>query len=153
MKPLRLTSLGLIVLLSGSASALASPAPSTAAALAAESGTASPVTQLRAEAVSLRPLFRSQLVARFLAGTAQLPEVAPRTVYCDSARTRCWTPAQAAGLPDTMRARLVERALDEDFYYVTRYGSPLAYARPLEILAGAGGRELAGERAPDFRYR
>lgn len=149
---MKVASLGLIVLLSGSALALASPAPSTGAALAAESGTASPVTQLRAEAVSLRPLFRSQLVARFLAGTAQLPEAAPRTVYCDSARTRCWTQAEAAGLPDTMRARLVERALDEDFYYVTRYGSPLAYARPLEILAGAGMREMAGKRVADFGY-
>lgn len=147
MKRLRLTALGLLVLLP--ATALASP---SLVAAAAAPDSASPVAALRAEADSLRPLFRSPLVTKFLKGTARLPEVAPRTVYCDSARIRCWTQAEAAALPDTMRARLVERTLDEHFYYVTRYGSPLAYARPLEILADAGLGEVAGKRIADFGY-
>jgi hypothetical protein len=44
------------------------------------------------------------------------------------------------------------RTLDETFYYTTRYGSPLAYARPLEILAQAGLADVRGKRIADFGY-
>ena len=124
-------------------------------ALARPAGAApdtSQVAVLQSEAQALRPLFRSRLVAGFLEGTRTLPHIAPRTVLCDSARTRCWTDSQATALPDTMRARLVTRTLDERFYYVTRYGSPLAYARALEILADAGWRAARGRRIADFGY-
>lgn len=123
-----------------------------APAAAAVPDSTSPVVELRAEATALRPLFRSPLVRAFLDGTALLPEVETRTVYCDSARTRCWTESEATDLPDTLRAGLVTRALDPRFYYVTRYGSPLAYSRPLEILARAGLRDARGKRIADFGY-
>src|SRR5262249_17195467 len=42
--------------------------------------------------------------------------------------------------------------LDEHFYYETRYGSPLAYARPLEILAQAGFADARGKKIADFGY-
>jgi hypothetical protein len=145
MKHLRLTSLGLLALLAISAAA-------ATVVVAAEPDSTSAVAELRNEAEALRPLFHSVLVTRFLAGTSRLPSIAPRTVYCDSGRTRCWTQAEATKLPDTLRARLVGRLLDEGFYYVTRYGSPLAYARPLEILAESGVRDLAGIRIADFGY-
>lgn len=110
------------------------------------------VGALTAEAAVVRPLFRSPVVAAFLDAVPRLPHVAPRTVLCDSARTRCWNEGEAAVIPDTMRTRLVSRTLDETFYYVTRYGSPLAYARPLEVLAQAGLRETRGKRIADFGY-
>ena len=104
------------------------------------------------EARALRPLVRSRLANGFLDAVSSLPRIAPRTVYCDSSRTRCWTEAEAAALPDTQRARLVRRELDETFYYETRYGSPLAYARPLEILARAGFADARGKKIADFGY-
>lgn len=110
------------------------------------------VGQLRAEADSLGPLFRSKLVKGFLAGTARLPHVAPRTVWYDSARTRYWRDEEAAEIPELLRAKLLHRVLDESFYYVTRYGSPLAYSRPLEILAEAGFESARGKRIADFGY-
>lgn len=100
----------------------------------------------------MRPLFRSKLVGAFLDAVPELPRVTPRTVLCDSARTRCWTEAEAAALPDTLRARLATRTLDEHFYYVTRYGSPLAYSRPLELLAQAGFTTARGKKIADFGY-
>src|SRR5262245_61791633 len=109
-----------------------------ATSFAAPPDSTSQVDVLAQEARAVRPQFRSPLVMAFLDATGRLPRVAPRTVLCDSARTRCWNEAEAAAIPDTMRARLVSRTLDESFYYLTRYGSPLAYARPLEILAQSG---------------
>ncbi|HET9326819.1 MAG TPA: hypothetical protein VFQ05_08615 [Candidatus Eisenbacteria bacterium] len=120
--------------------------------IAAPPDSTSQVAVLATEAKAVGPLFRSKLVAGFLAGVKNLPRVEPRTILCDSARTRCWTEGESTALPDTQRARLVRRTLDETFYYTTRYGSPLAYARPLEILADAGLRDVRGKKIADFGY-
>ncbi len=122
------------------------------AAPAAEIDTASVVSRLQGQAASLRPMFRSPLVHAFLDQTASLPHVEPRTVLHDSARTRYWSLEEAADLPDSVRSRLVTRTLDEGFYYETRYGTPLAYARPLEIVAENRVSALAGRRIADFGY-
>jgi hypothetical protein len=112
----------------------------------------SQVAALVREAKAVRPLFHSKLVNGFLDAVPSLPHVESRTVFCDSSRTRCWNEAEAAALPDTQRAHLVKRELDEHFYYETRYGSPLAYARPLELLAQAGFADVRGKKFADFGY-
>lgn len=102
------------------------------------------------EVKALEPLVAHNLTRRFLAATTGLPRVATRTIYRDSARTRAWSALAHASLPDTQRARLVSRELDEGFYYDTRYGTPLAYARVLDILAQHGVAEVKGARIADF---
>jgi SAM-dependent methyltransferase len=92
------------------------------------------------------------LVLSFLDAASELPSIAPRTLFHDSTRTRYFTAAEAAALPDSTRAKLVKRTLDESFYYNTRYGTPLAYSRPLEILYEAGLKDLDGKRVLDFGY-
>jgi len=127
------------------------PALAPAARSAAPAGdTPSRVAQLQAEAKTLAPLFKTPLVRDFLAAVPKLPGVEPRTVYRDSARTHAWTARQAEQLPDSVRAKLVSRTLDEQFYYDTRYGSPLAYARALEVLGRNGVKGVRGMRVADF---
>jgi hypothetical protein len=127
--------------------------PSLAAAQpAAPADTLTPVQQIRADAKALAPQMPSTLARRFLAAAEALPAIAPRTMVRDSAGRNWWNEAQAASLPDTQRARLVTRTLDERFYYNTRYGSPLAYARALEVLARHGLEDVAGKRIADFGY-
>ena len=108
------------------------------------------VRQLQDEARALAPLVRTRLARDFLAAVPKLPSVSPRTVYRDSARTRAWTAREAEQLPDSVRAKLVPRTLDEKFYYDTRYGSPLAYLRALEILGANGVKSVRGARVADF---
>ena len=112
----------------------------------------SAVGKIREEAKALAPLIETPLVKQFLAATGKLPTVSPRKVFSDSARTHYWDEAGAAALPDSARARLVSRTLDDRFYWNTRYGTPIAYARPLELLAQAGMKEVAGARIADFGY-
>ena len=88
------------------------------------------VRAIRGEAAALRPLVRSTLAQRYVDAAAKLPPVATRTVV-------------VGGKP---------RAIDEEYYYTTRYGTPLAYARPLELLAAAGWSDVAGRRIVDFGY-
>ena len=108
------------------------------------------VVQLQAEAKALAPLVRTPLARDFLAMVPRLPRVEPRTIYRDSARTRAWSAREAQGLPDSVRAKLVARTLDEKFYYDTRYGSPLAYVRALELLGSRGVKDVNGKRIADF---
>ncbi len=112
----------------------------------------SPVAELQREAASLVPLMKSKFARRFLKATAQLPHIAPRAMLHDSARTMFWWENEAAALPDSARARLVKRTLDEQFYYTTRYGSPLAYARAFELLADAGLGGPERLRIADYGY-
>lgn len=107
---------------------------------------------MREQAAALRPLFRSRLVREFLDAVPALPTLRPRTVAFDSARTRYWSAAEHAALPEGDRSRLLTRTLGESFYYNTRYGTPLAYARALEILSEAGLRSVRGKRIADFGY-
>lgn len=106
--------------------------------------------RFREEVAAMQPLVTHQLTRRFLAATSDLPHVTTRTLYRDSARTRAWSAREYAALPDTQRARLVPRELDEAFYYDTRYGTPLAYARVLEILGSDGVTDVAGKRIADY---
>jgi SAM-dependent methyltransferase len=128
---------------------------STALAIAARSAALpndapSRVTELQGEAKALAPLFKTPLVRDFLAAVPKLPSVQPRTVYRDSSRTHAWSAREAARLPDSVRTKLVPRTLDESFYYDTRYGSPLAYARALEVLGEHGVKSVKGKSVADF---
>ena len=134
--------LALATALAASAARAAAPAPSDTSAVAA----------LQLEAQSLAPLAGTALGRRFLAASEKLPHVAPRTLRYDSTRTRYWSAAEAAALPAIVRDSMLTRTLDESFYYTTRYGSPLAYLRPLELLAAAGFDSVAGKKIVDFGY-
>lgn len=109
-----------------------------------------PVAKLRADAAALRPLARTALGRDFLSATVHLPRTTPRTIWRDSSRTKAWSDWQALSLPAAERARLVPRSLEESFYWNTRYGSPLAYVRALDLLAANGMANLRGRRVLDF---
>lgn len=126
--------------------ALASPAPAAEPTPAAVTALA----KLRADADSLRPLVRSPLARAFLSATSSLSPKSARTVWRDSARTRWWNDRDARALPDSVRARLISRDLEESFFWNTRYGSPLAYTRALDLVARYGLTDLAGKRVADF---
>jgi hypothetical protein len=72
-----------------------------------------------------------------LDATSTLREVPPRFLFHDESRERWFTQAEALALPADARALLVQQLADEDFYYTTKYGSPLAYARAFDIVAPA----------------
>jgi hypothetical protein len=111
----------------------------------------SAVGQLRHQSEALDSLVRSPAVKGFLRATRALPRIADRTVFFDSSRTHFYGEAEAGVLPESTRSKLISRVLDESFYYNTRYGTPLAYARPLDLVV-PGIRSFAGLRLLDFGY-
>lgn len=121
------------------------------------------VESLRAEAERLRPLVADDSVRAFLDATRGLPMIGTRTLFRSRDRSRAYTEAEAALLTDEQRAALEPLECDARFYYYTGYGSPLVYARPLDIVArhwrtGAEqdgiepARLFEGKRILDFGY-
>ena len=110
------------------------------------------VRRLVDEANVLMPLAQSDLAKRFLAATDSLPAIAPRTVYVNEMTREYFSPAEVAALPEATRLRLNKTELDDFRYYYTKYGSPLAFFRVLDIATSVGVTDIAGKRILDFGY-
>lgn len=99
--------------------------------------------RIRADAELLRPFFKSAAVKAFLDATAALPSISDREVLESPPPRKWYSKAQAEKLAEADRAKLVTRSIDENYYYNTRYGTPLAYCRAIELLATAPGASPA----------
>ena len=84
--------------------------------------------------------------------TSTLPTVPKRTLYLDPVKKTYLTEAEAARLDTQARNNLKPSPADETFYYNTKYGSPLAYSRPVELL-GARYLRSRGPEGPRLRIR
>ncbi|UCE01398.1 MAG: hypothetical protein JSW67_08850 [Candidatus Latescibacterota bacterium] len=113
---------------------------------------ASATAQLREEAEKLKAFVASPAVREFLAATSLLPEIEPRTLLRDNDTSSYYTAAEARALPQGERDALEEVVFDAYYYYTTRYGSPLAYCRALDLVARTGVTSFAGKRILDFGY-
>jgi len=107
---------------------------------------------IRAEALAAKKLVTSDLAKAFLRAADDLQSPTPRKIYRD-AETRLYYPAvlRDAMLADR-RDALTTIEVTEELYYTTKYGTPLAYVRPLEILGHAGIKSVEGFRILDFGY-
>ncbi len=108
--------------------------------------------QLSNEAAALAPLATTSLGKNFLAAADKLPNVPTRTVYRDDNTREYFSPAEAAALSEERRKKLATIELDEYRYYYTKYGSPLAYVRALDLAAMNGVGDVARTNILDFGY-
>jgi alpha-beta hydrolase superfamily lysophospholipase len=109
------------------------------------------VADIVKDARGYEPLVKGELARQYLASAADLPPQAPRTLWHDAEKTRYFTEAQRAQLPEAERAALKQRIVDEELFYTARWGTPAAYARPLEVLGG-GKDALVGKKVLDFGF-
>lgn len=114
------------------------------------------VAKIRDDAAELRSFVSSPLAQAFLEAVRLLPDVPSREILIDRANRRYFTPWEAQALPESDRAKLETRTLDEQFFYNTKYGSPLAYCRALDLLATAEHpraiRRIEERKILDFGY-
>jgi SAM-dependent methyltransferase len=92
------------------------------------------------------------LTKQFLAATAELPSIAPRMIYRNLEDRTFMTAEYMKQHADSFRVEPREVPIDELVYYNTKYGSPLAYVRPLDLLGQAGLTDLSGKKILDFGY-
>jgi SAM-dependent methyltransferase len=110
------------------------------------------VALLRQEAAAVEPLVESRLAKSLIGAVPELPAIAPRTLFRDEAKGTYLTEAEARKQDAAARGKLKPFPVDESFYYTTKYGSPLAYLRPLDLLGRAGVADPSGLKVLDFGY-
>ena len=101
--------------------------------------------RLKAEATALESFVETPLAKTFLNAVPSLPSPSKRTVFQDTDSKKYF--AEQSG--DGKRKPVV---LNEKFYYDTKYGTPLAYARAIDLLGNAGLTSLRGKKFLDFGY-
>ncbi|HXV75175.1 MAG TPA: hypothetical protein VD788_02575, partial [Candidatus Polarisedimenticolaceae bacterium] len=111
------------------------------------------VRELSEQAARLAPFVESAVARRFLAAAPALPPIEDaRRVHFNESTREAVTPAVAAGMSADALRGFEPRELDGRFYYFTRYGTPLAFVRALDLLGRAGLDGLAGARLVDFGF-
>ncbi|HXI01800.1 MAG TPA: hypothetical protein VNI57_01360 [Candidatus Saccharimonadales bacterium] len=141
----------ILAVAAGAATAAFAAEPAPKAAEPVVEPTADIVETLTGEASRLGPWVTTDLAREFLGAAPRLPRPPARTIFRDPGR-RYYSPEAAAALPDPDRAALEKIDLAPETYYTTRYGTPLAYVRPIEILGRHGMATFAGKRVLDFGY-
>ncbi len=91
--------------------------------------------KLRSDAEAITPILSSVLAREFLAATGRLTEPATRVVYRDREKGIAVSQRVYDAMNAEERATLTPRECTPDFYYETGYGSPLVYARVLDLAA------------------
>jgi hypothetical protein len=129
-------------------------APSTQPTAKAAEPTAS--QRMQREAAGLRAQIISPLGNAFLDATANLPVIEPRTIYREKS-SRLW--CTAAQMQERKAAEPAlefdELIADEDRYYDTKYGTPIAYARVFDLLGQPPihiADDFSGLKILDFGY-
>jgi hypothetical protein len=88
------------------------------------------IAQLAEQVPNVQSLLKSSWTRDWCQSIARLPTVQPRTLQLNGRDIR----------------------VNEEFFYSGRYGSPLAYARALDLACEAGLRLSPGDRVCDFGY-
>ncbi|HRK21008.1 MAG TPA: hypothetical protein PLX06_04340 [Fimbriimonadaceae bacterium] len=104
------------------------------------------VDRLKAEAAALGSLAETPLAKAYLGAVNTLPEPQPRTIWQDPESKRFFADEKSA----PAGSKAVEH--DATFYYYTRYGSPLAYVRAIDLIGKLGIDSFQNRRVADFGY-
>ena len=104
------------------------------------------------QAAKLRPLVTTPIARQFLESVNNLPEIDTRVVYYDKENRKALSEQQAAKLPADQLSAYQRMKIDEHYYYTTRYGTPLAFVRPLDLLAKRGMAKVDEKRIVDFGF-
>jgi hypothetical protein len=110
------------------------------------------LARIRQDAARLAGMATTNISKQFLAATSGMPPIATRTLYVDADRKVYRSEQEANRLSHAERDALRKITADETLYYNTKYGSPLAYLLPLEILGRAGLADLGDRKILDFGY-
>jgi SAM-dependent methyltransferase len=91
---------------------------------------------------------------RFIFALNWLPADDPRTLYRRKDPREWISQQQFDMLADADKEHYERATADAYYFYYTRYGSPVAYCRPLDILCNAagGGDALRGKKFLDFGF-
>ena len=119
---------------------------------AAEPPKVSTVDQMKTEAKAMAPQAPASLAKSFLAGFECLGSIKPMAAYYNKETRAAITEAEASKMTEEQLKGFQKRDIDDQFYYFTRYGTPVAFVRPVEIIGESGISSPYGLKIVDFGF-
>ena len=114
--------------------------------------TPTPLQVLQRQAEALKPLVQTPAAKAMLAAAADLPTIKPRVMYYDAKSQQAVSESAWLELDESQREQYNRAELGEQFYYNTRYGTPLAYVRAFDLVAAEGLASFEDTCIFDFGY-
>lgn len=111
-----------------------------------------PTEQIMQEAAAISPQATSPVAKLLLAGFGCLPPIQPMVIYYNKDTRSAIPGAEAAGMSEEALKGYTKRDIDDSFYYFTRYGTPVAFVRPIEVLGKAGVTTTEKLKLVDFGF-
>jgi hypothetical protein len=119
---------------------------------AAEAPQVPPTEQMLQEAALIGPQATSSFAKQLLAGYGCLQPITPSVAYVNKETRAAISSEEAAKMTEAQLAGYAKKDIDDAFYYFTRYGTPVAFVRPVEILGQAGVKSADGLKLVDFGF-
>lgn len=91
--------------------------------------------QLHTEAEALRAMVHTDVARCFLAAVQHLPEIETRTIHYNPETKQALRADRTGHLTDDQLDSWNTYEFDARFYYTTWFGTPLAFTRPLDLVA------------------
>ena len=116
-------------------------------------GTDDPLAQLKQDARTLSSAYTSPLAQRMLAQVGKLPVPEPKTIHATFRPNRVYTEDELGSMSEEDRAKVRTLEFEPANTYTTFYGTPLVYARVLELAqTRAGITTIDGADILDLGY-
>ena len=119
---------------------------------AAEAPQVPPTEQMMQEAARMTEHAQSPFARSLLKGFGCLRPAGPVVVYYNKTTRDALSPDAAAKMTEAQLSGYEKKDLDDHFYYFTRYGTPVAFVRPVELLGQAGVTHADGLKLVDFGF-
>jgi SAM-dependent methyltransferase len=112
------------------------------------------VEVLRQEAAAVLPMLTGEEAVKFVLSVGWLPVVDDRVIWVNREKREAKSEMEMAETPEAERAGFEQRTIPSSYFYNTRFGSPLAYVRAIELGARHIGDLplIKGRRILDFGY-
>jgi hypothetical protein len=104
------------------------------------------------DAAAIAPQASSAFAKSLLAGFGCLQPITPMAVYYNKDTRAALTEAAASKMTEAQLSGYAKKDVNDEFYYFTRYGTPVAFVRPVEILGQAGVKTTEGLKLADFGF-
>jgi len=124
--------------------------PAVAPTAQPEAEVVSAVDQMKAEAAAMEPLVTSSAAKSFLGAVANLSTIDTRKVHL--AKGEALTDEAFSALPDDKKDGYKTVEVTDQFYFFTRYGTPVAFVRPVEVVGLQGFPGFGGAKVVDFGF-
>jgi SAM-dependent methyltransferase len=119
---------------------------------AADAPQVPPTEQMMQEAAVMAEQVSSPFAKSLLGGFGCLRPIQPMTAYYNKETRSALSAADASKMTEAQLKGYEKRDIDDAFYYFTRYGTPVAFVRPAEILGRAGVKSADGLKLVDFGF-